>query len=420
MYIRMRKIAIMGAGQSGLHLAIRLLKSGYDVTIVSERTAEEIFNGPPTGATYLFNDSLLLEKELGLDLWNDTACHSTAFNINFGTPDGNYAFSINSKTSKPGVSIDQRLKFYQWIKLFVKNGGKFIVSDTTPSDLLACTEQFDLVVVSSGKGPLAKLFERDDSKSTHEKPARKLVQLHINNFEHPEQTKFTSITLDAVMGAGEIITAPFYQKDDIQCAFLLIESIPGGPMDIFDGAKSGTELLKKSKEMIQSLLPWRYQAFENADIIRDDAFLKGSFTPIVRKPVVHLNSTSSVLGIGDTVILNDPIVGQGGNNATKMANLYAQEIIKHGDKPFDAAWMNKTFDKFWEYSKHVNRFCDIFLSPPAPYVVDILQAAIQQPEIASDFVNGFNNPAGLFPWLGDEEEARLYISEKMAPLQANG
>jgi hypothetical protein len=52
--------------------------------------------------------------------------------------------------------------------------------------------------------------------------------------------------------------------------------------------------------------------------------------------------------------------------------------------------------------------------------VDILQAAIQQPEIASDFVNGFNNPAGLFPWLGDEEEARRYISGKMEPLNTVG
>jgi hypothetical protein len=409
----MRKIAIMGAGQSGLHLAIRLLKSGYDVTIISERSAGEIFNGPPTGATYLFNDTLQLEKELGLDLWHDTACHSMGFNINFGTPDGNHAFSINSKTRKPGVSIDQRLKFYQWIKLFEKNGGKFVVSDTTPSDLLACTEQFDLVVVSSGKGPLAKLFTRDDSKSIRETPARKLLQLHINNFDDPGKTKFTSITLDAVMGAGEIITAPFYQKDDIQCAFLLIESVPGGPMDVFEDIKSGTEHLRRAKEMIRTLLPWRYEAFANAEIIRDDAFLKGAFAPVVRKPVVQLNSSAAVLGIGDTVILNDPIVGQGGNNATKMANSYAKSIIEHGNKPFDVEWMNKTFDDFWEYSKHVNRFCDIFLSPPQPHVVELLGAATQNAEIASDFVNGFNHPPSLFPWLDDAQEAQKYLSSKM-------
>ncbi|MCF2492698.1 styrene monooxygenase/indole monooxygenase family protein [Dyadobacter chenhuakuii] len=414
----MRKIAIMGAGQSGLHLAIRLLKSGYDVTIISERSAGEIFNGPPTGATYLFNDTLQLEKELGLDLWSDTAYHSTGFNINFGMPDGNLALSINSKTSKPGVSIDQRLKFYQWIKLFERNGGKFIVSDTTPSDLLACTEQFDLVVVSSGKGPLAKLFQRDEAKSTRDKPARKLLQLHINNFEHPGKTKFTSITLDAVMGAGEIITAPFYQKDDIQCSFMLVESVPGGPMDVFDDVKSGSEQLEKAKKMIREVLPWRYEAFANAEIIRDDAFLKGSFAPVVRKPVVQLNSTAAVLGIGDTVILNDPIVGQGGNNATKMANAYAKAIIARGDKPFDVAWMNQTFDDFWEYSKHVNRFCDIFLSPPSPHAFDILAAASQNSEIASDFINGFNHPPSLFPWLDDADEARKYISSKTASLES--
>src|SRR5688572_10307561 len=154
----MRKIAIMGAGQSGLHLAIRLIRNGYQVTMVSERSAEEIFNGPPTGATYLFHDSLQLERELGRDLWKDSDYHSTGFEVNFGTPYGNYAFSINSRTSKPDAYIDQRMKFYQWIKLFEKLGGQFIVSDTTPSDLLACTEQFDLVIVSSGKGPLARLF----------------------------------------------------------------------------------------------------------------------------------------------------------------------------------------------------------------------------------------------------------------------
>jgi putative intracellular protease/amidase len=409
----MRKIAIMGAGQSGLHLAIRLIRNGYQVTMVSERSAEEIFNGPPTGATYLFHDSLQLERELGLDLWKDSAYHSTGFNVNFGTPDGNYAFSINSRTSKPGASIDQRMKFYQWIKLFEKLGGQFIVSDTTPSDLLACTEQFDLVIVSSGKGPLARLFTLDDERSTHEVPARKLVQLHINNFEHVGKTKFTSISLDAVMGAGEIITAPFYQKDDIQCAFLLVESIPGGPMDVFDGAVSGSELLERTKEMIRTLLPWRYEAFANAEIIADDAYLKGSFTPVVRKPVVHLNSKAAVMGLGDTVILNDPIVGQGGNNASKMANVYAQAIIRHGNVPFDAEWMNRTFEEFWEYSRHVNRFCDIFLSPPAPHVIELLGAASQNPDIASDFVNGFNHPPALFPWLDDEQAARIYMAEKM-------
>lgn len=405
----MRKIAIIGAGQSGLHLAIRLLQHGYQVTIISEKTAEEIFNGPPTGGTYLFNDSIMLEKQMGIDMWRETAYHSTGFNLNFGTPDGQFAFSVQSELNKPGVSIDQRLKFYQWIKYFEQHGGKFVVSATTPSDLLACTAAFDLVIVSTGKGPLAKLFQRDDEKSTWTKPARKLVQLHINDFADRERTRFNSITLCNIMGAGEIITSAFYHKDDIQCAWVLMEIIPEGPMDVFDSAETGPELLAEMKTMMKRLMPWQYQAFDNAALISDDAYLKGSFTPTVRKPVVHLNSTACVMGIGDTVILNDPIVGQGGNNASKMANCYANEIIAHGERPFDEAWMNKTFNKFWEYSKYVNRFCDIILSPPAPHVVDVLGAATQNKKIASDFVNGFNHPPDLFPWLDNPIEATKYL-----------
>ena len=403
----------MGAGQSGLHLALKLQKHGYDVTVISERTAEEIFNGSTTGGTFLFNSSLQLEKELDIDLWKETAYHTAGFNLNFGTPDGNYAFSINAQLDKPGVSIDQRLKFYQWIKLFEKQGGKFIVSPTTPSDLLACTDLFDLVIVSSGKGPLAKLFERDNEKSTWEVPARKLIQLHLNNFEDPTKTKFTTITLGNIMGAGQIITSPFYQKDDIQCAWVLIEIIPGGPMDVFDDTKTGTEMMARTKSMIKELMPWKYEDFENAEIINDNAFLRGSFVPTVRKPVVQLNSMSNVLGVGDTVILNDPIVGQGGNNATKMAHAYANSIIAHGNRPFDIDWMNNTFDEFWEYSRYVNRFSDIFLLPPAPHILNVLQNAIGQPEIAADLINGFNNPPDLFPWIDDPAEAEKYLEKKM-------
>ncbi|SDZ99516.1 hypothetical protein SAMN05443550_101637 [Pedobacter hartonius] len=48
----LRKIAIIGTGLAALYLANKLLKSQYDVTLISDKTPEEILNGPPTGATY--------------------------------------------------------------------------------------------------------------------------------------------------------------------------------------------------------------------------------------------------------------------------------------------------------------------------------------------------------------------------------
>ncbi|MDI5982977.1 NAD-binding protein, partial [Amycolatopsis magusensis] len=41
----MRKILIVGAGQSGLQLALGLQGHGYEVTLISNRTPEEIRGG---------------------------------------------------------------------------------------------------------------------------------------------------------------------------------------------------------------------------------------------------------------------------------------------------------------------------------------------------------------------------------------
>ena len=49
----MRRIGIVGAGQAGLHLGIGLLQHGYEVTIVTDRTAEDIRTGRVMGIVTL-------------------------------------------------------------------------------------------------------------------------------------------------------------------------------------------------------------------------------------------------------------------------------------------------------------------------------------------------------------------------------
>jgi hypothetical protein len=43
--------------------------------------------------------------------------------------------------------------------------------------------------------------------------------------------------------------------------------------------------------------------------------------------------------MADAVVLNDPITGQGSNNAAKRAELYLAGILEHGDDPFSAEWV---------------------------------------------------------------------------------
>ena len=49
----MRKIAIIGGGQSGLQLALGLQQNNYDVTVVSNRTPEQVFNGRVTSSQFM-------------------------------------------------------------------------------------------------------------------------------------------------------------------------------------------------------------------------------------------------------------------------------------------------------------------------------------------------------------------------------
>ena len=47
----MRRITIVGGGQSGLQLGLGLLKKGCEVTVVSNRTGDDIYNGAVDNAT---------------------------------------------------------------------------------------------------------------------------------------------------------------------------------------------------------------------------------------------------------------------------------------------------------------------------------------------------------------------------------
>ena len=65
----MRKITIVGAGQAGLMIGVGLVRKGYNVTIVSDRTPEEIRNGRVTSSQAMQPTPNAYEREFGLRLW---------------------------------------------------------------------------------------------------------------------------------------------------------------------------------------------------------------------------------------------------------------------------------------------------------------------------------------------------------------
>jgi cation diffusion facilitator CzcD-associated flavoprotein CzcO len=66
----MRKVAIVGGGQSGLQLALGLLQNPYEVIVVSNRTPEQILSGRVSSSQFMFHDSLQNERDLGINFWS--------------------------------------------------------------------------------------------------------------------------------------------------------------------------------------------------------------------------------------------------------------------------------------------------------------------------------------------------------------
>ena len=65
-----KHIAIIGAGYAGLNLALLLQQKNVQVTLFSNKTAEEIENGPVLNTVARHNNTLEREAQLGVNFWD--------------------------------------------------------------------------------------------------------------------------------------------------------------------------------------------------------------------------------------------------------------------------------------------------------------------------------------------------------------
>src|SRR5262245_48697846 len=101
----MRKVAIVGAGQAGLQLALGLLTKGYQVTVLSERSPEQILNGHVTAAAFMFDQALRYEREIGIDLWREQAPQGQGIHLDFCIAPKNLLMTMEGRFSAPGQAV---------------------------------------------------------------------------------------------------------------------------------------------------------------------------------------------------------------------------------------------------------------------------------------------------------------------------
>lgn len=403
-----RTITIVGGGQSGLQLGCGLLSHDYRVHIVQNRTAEQIQNGRVLSSQCMFDAALQNERDAGLAFWDDTCPPVESINFCVPAPDGSGVKAIdwNGKLDRPALSVDQRVKIPAWMKEFERRGGRLTIADASVADLEAYARESDLVIVAAGKGDIARLFERDPARSPFDKPQRALALTYVKGMKpRPERS---AVCFNLIPTVGEYFVFPALTVNG-PCEIMVFEGIPGGPMDCWGEVKSPAEHLAKSKGILDAFLPWEAERCRDIALTDDNGILAGAFAPTVRKPIARLPSGALALGLADAVCLNDPITGQGSNNASKAAKIYLDAILAHGDKPFDAAFMQATFERYWGYAQYVVGWTNAMLQPPPPHVLNLMGAAQGFPALARRIANGFDNPLDLFPWFAVPEDAEAYL-----------
>lgn len=408
-----RNFTIVGGGQSGLQLACGLLDAGHSVHIVQNRTGDEIAAGRVLSSQCMFDTSLQNERDLGLDFWGESCPKVDSINFVVPAPDGsgNKAIEWNGKLDNQAQSVDQRVKVPAWLKEFERRGGQLTIHDAGIDDLETYAKQSDLVIVAAGKGEIAKMFERDADRSMFDKPQRALALTYVKGMKARDD--HSAVNFNLIPGVGEYFTFPALTTTG-PCDIMVFEGIPGGPMDCWKDVSSPDRHLETSSWILDTFLPWEAERCRDVTLTDDNGRLAGAFAPTVRKPIGKLPSGSTVLGLADAVCLNDPITGQGSNNASKAAKYYLDAILAHGDRAFDDTFKQATFEAYWSYAQYVVGWTNALLLPPPPHVLNIMGSAQAYPDLARRIANGFNDPRDFFPWFAVPEEADAYLTKLAA------
>ncbi|WP_330298562.1 styrene monooxygenase/indole monooxygenase family protein [Streptomyces sp. NBC_00503] len=411
----MRKILVVGAGQSGLQLALGLQSKGYEVTLMSNRTADEIRTGRVMSTQCMFDTALRHERDLQLNLWEQQAPKIEGLGVSVAAPDAGRAVDWLGTLKGFAQSVDQRVKMSGWLDTFAQRGGQLVIHGATVSDLDFFSRTYDLVLVAAGKGELVSLFGRDAARSPYDAPQRALAVSYVHGLgPRPEHPDTEAVRCNLVPGVGELFVMPTLTTSG-RADILFWEGVPGGPLDVFNGVQDPADHLALTLELMEKFTPWEYARATKVELTDAGATLAGRYAPVVRNPIGRLPGGGLVLGVADVVVANDPITGQGANSAAKCAASYLSSIIMHGDNPFDEAWMKATFDKYWFTSgKPTTQWTNAMLGVPPEHVLNLIGAAGQLQPVADRFANGFDNPADFDAFFYDPEDAADYLAEVAA------
>lgn len=419
----MRKIAVIGSGITGLVAAHGLLRGGFEVTLYSDRTAAGwLAESRPTGTAARFDLALSYERELGLNHWDDAVPWGEGVFLTFCPTLHNRLLHLFGRFRRPFQAVDVRLQSARWMNDFTAAGGRLVIQQVEPATLDTIAADHDLAIVAAGRAALCNLFERDAARSIYGEAQRRLAMVIVTGCPpHFAEAPFRPVRFDFLGTDGEVFFVPYYHKNVGASWNILVEAKPGSRMDRFQDIRDGDALVERVKNIVSELFPWDRGFVRDMKLADGNGWLIGSVVPAVRRPSARLASGRVVAALGDTAISYDPIAAQGANSGVKQARHLVSSMIRRGSEPFDAEWIDRTFEEFYDdHARQAFTFSSLLLEELTAPAKELLIAQVgsngrddnQTPpqQIANAFVENFNDPRLLTPAFTDMALARGTIA----------
>lgn len=401
----MRRVLIVGGGQSGLQLALSLLAHEYDVTLMTVHDPDELHEGRAVSPQILYDDARRGEREYGLNLWDDDT--QSVSGIRVASSGEVPPFDWVGQLDAPAYSVDERVKMAAWLDLFEAKGGKVIIHGATGDDLDHLSQMFDLTIVAAGHSGIAEMFPVDTTRALAQMSPVVTAVAYVEEVDgNPDRDR---IGADLAPGLGQVITWPSYSVNG-PCRLVFLT----GPADaaLADWPKRITpqEHLDRMLDLMREYLPHRYETYRGVELVDDRAVALDRANPLVRQPMVRMPSGGIVMGMGDTVVVTSPALQQDANNASKAAEIYLNGILEQGEAPFDEAFVSRIFDRYMAYAGYFTGEIARLLHYTPPQVIDMCVAADTNQDLADRFANGFNDPSDMAAWFTDEATLRAMIN----------
>ncbi|MCD9194707.1 styrene monooxygenase/indole monooxygenase family protein [Streptomyces albireticuli] len=399
------RIAIIGDGISGLHLALRLQQLDIDVTLFGAKAPEAVRNGRALNFVARSGGTRRREELLGLDLW---ASPDTLAEARTVTVHGPEPLTFRADPDPAYSMVDFRLYLPVLVEEYVARGGRHLVTPLTARTAHDAAGDHDLVVVAGGRAA-GELFPRDPERSPFDAPQRVLCG---GLYRGIGESVPHSIEFHVMPGVGEVLRMPFHCADG-HVDVLGLEAVPGGPLDPLcrtpydaDPAHFHSVVLDALHRYVPDL---RERVDERAFALNRPADLvQGGVVPVVRRAWRALTDTTYALAVGDAWIVNDPITAQGANLGSHCA-LEVAEAIAAGP-PYDDAFCRAAEERMRPYAESVVQWTAAFLRPPTPQLLELFRAADADPSVAAAFATNFDDPPAMWHSIAAPERTAAFLA----------